>query len=152
MTGLLTTARKLARANPRKPSQADLKRAISTAYYAVFHVLAKQCADAFAGTGPGRSDKAWNQVDRALEHGFAKNACKQASNLGFPPGIVTFATAFVALQEERHRADYDPESRYSRAQALDFVQQAEQAIQALKGAPTPDRRALAVLVMLKQRG
>ena len=68
MTGLLTTARKLARANPRKPSQADLKRAISTAYYAVFHVLAKQCADAFAGSGPGRSDKAWNQVYRALEH------------------------------------------------------------------------------------
>src|SRR4051812_27154040 len=74
MTGLLVTARTLAEANPRRPTQANLSRAVSTAYSAVFHMLAKQCADAFAGTGAGRSERAWNQVYRALEHGAAKNA------------------------------------------------------------------------------
>ena len=37
---LLATARRLAKASPRKPRQADLRRSISTAYYALFHALA----------------------------------------------------------------------------------------------------------------
>jgi hypothetical protein len=51
---------------------------------------------------------AWGQVFRALEHGFAKNACLQARNLGLPAAIIAFADAFTALQEQRHQADYDP--------------------------------------------
>jgi hypothetical protein len=81
---LIVTARRLARANPNRPRQADLRRAVSTAYYAVFHALARQCADRFVGTGHNRSRPAWQQVYRALDHGFAKNACFQAANLGFP--------------------------------------------------------------------
>ena len=42
---LIPTARRLANVNVRRPRQADLKSAVSTAYYALFHTLAKECAD-----------------------------------------------------------------------------------------------------------
>ena len=42
---MIVTARKLASASLKKPRQADLRRAISTAYYALFHAMAKDAAD-----------------------------------------------------------------------------------------------------------
>ena len=51
---MIATARKLAKASPQKPRQADLKRAVSTAYYALFHAMAKDAADMLVGVGPSR--------------------------------------------------------------------------------------------------
>jgi GH24 family phage-related lysozyme (muramidase) len=70
------------------------------------------------GVGANRPDKAWTHLYRSLQHGDAKNACKAVRNLGFPPGIVTCADAFVTLQQERHDADYDPDHRVLRADAI----------------------------------
>jgi len=148
---LIVTARRLARANPKRPRQADLRRAVSTAYYAAFHALAGECADRFVGTGHGRSRGAWRQAYRALEHGFAKDACKQTENLGFPAAITDFAGAFVQLQEERHRADYDPDARYTRAEVQILIVLAEEAAMSLRNAPINDRTAFAVLVLTRRR-
>ncbi|UWM78915.1 hypothetical protein N1937_26860 (plasmid) [Rhizobium sp. WSM4643] len=104
---LIATARRLAKASPKRPRQSDLKRGVSTAYSALFHALARDCADLLVGTGDTRSEPAWAQVYRTLEHGVAKNSCKAAASRGFPGNIVSFADTFVILQEERHRADYD---------------------------------------------
>src|ERR1019366_6311415 len=125
---LIVTARRLAKANPARPRQADLKRAVSTAYYALFHALARQCADLLTGVGQDRSDPAWTQVYRSLEHGVARNACKAAANTGFPNGIVNFADTFVSMQEERRSADYDPDGRYTRPDVMLLISNAEQAI------------------------
>jgi uncharacterized protein (UPF0332 family) len=148
---LIHAARILAFASPQKPRQAYLRRAVSTAYYAVFHTLARQCADRFIGTGQNRGDKAWAHVYRALDHGFAKSACKQARNLAFPVDIANFADAFVLMQEERHRADYDPDAKYTRAEALALISNAELASSAFKNAPLRDRRAFVAQVLLKRR-
>ncbi len=149
---LIVTARHLAKARPSKPRQADLRRAVSTAYYAVFHALAHECADRFIGTNKvSRSGEAWTQAYRALEHGFAKRQCERAPKQGFPAKIVQFADAFTALQEERHRADYDPTATYTRAEVLIDVQTAQQAITELRHGSKPDRAAFAVWVTLKAR-
>jgi hypothetical protein len=76
---LIATARRLAKASPKRPRQSDLKRGVSTAYYALFHALARDCADLLVGTGDTRSEPAWAQVYRTLEHGVAKNSCKAAA-------------------------------------------------------------------------
>jgi len=148
---LIPTARRLARINPNRPRQADLKRAVSTAYYALFHTLAQDCADRLIGTGPRRNSPAWVQVYRALEHGFAKNACEGVSSLGFPLEVRDFANTFRQLHDERHRADYDPLARYTRAEVIILVSEAEQAVRSLKAAPREDRSAFAALVLLKRR-
>jgi uncharacterized protein (UPF0332 family) len=147
---LLATARKLARSEYR-PRQADLKRAVSTAYYALFHFLAQECADLLVGTGRARGWPCWQHVHRSLEHGFAKTACGEVTNLKFPAEIIQFATFFIAMQEERHNADYDPQSRYSRAEVMGFIDGAEQAIADYKKAERSDKKAFAVQVMLRKQ-
>ena len=147
---MLDTARRLTR-SAHKPRQTDLKRAVSTAYYAMFNFLAHECADLFIGGGAARKSSSWNHVHRALEHGFAKNACGQARVLGFPAEIVQFAERFILMQEHRHRADYDPSSRYERADVIVFIDNVDRAIKDFKSSPRPDRLAFATLVLLRKR-
>ena len=73
-TDFIATARRLAdTSRPGRPRETDLRRAISTAYYAVFHCLAAYGADTLVG-GPGsnRDLRAWNRMYRSLEHGIAR--------------------------------------------------------------------------------
>lgn len=148
---LIATARRLAKASSKRPHQSDLKRAVSTAYYALFHCLARECADLLVGTGDSRSDAAWVQMYRALEHGISRNACKAAATKGFPNGILSFADTFVAMQEERHQADYDPLARFARPDVLVLIDNCEQAIKDLLAAPRSDRKAFAVWVLFQKK-
>jgi uncharacterized protein (UPF0332 family) len=148
---VIVTARKLANASPKKPRQADLKRSISTSYYALFHAMAKDASDMLVGVGPDRPDKAWTHTYRALQHGDAKSACKEVRNLNFPDTIKSCADSFVTLQQKRHDADYDPDCRVLRADALEAIQEAEDAIRNLKTSPKRDRRAFAVQILMKKR-
>jgi uncharacterized protein (UPF0332 family) len=148
---LIVTARRLARASPSKPRQADLKRAISTSYYALFQALCEDATDLLVGGGPSRSEEAWVRVYRSLDHGFAKSACREIRNSSLPPTILECARAFVELQEIRHKADYDPRATFTRAEALEWVNQAEVAIAGLRAAPRGDRKAFAVLILIKKR-
>jgi len=51
---LLRIARQLARwPNRGRPREANLSRAVSATYYALFHALATCCADMLAGTTMG---------------------------------------------------------------------------------------------------
>ena len=148
---MIVTARKLANASSGKPRQADLRRAISTAYYALFHAFAKDAADLLVGVGPNRPDKAWSHLYRSLQHGDAKVACSAARNMNFPAEIKRCASIFVELQEMRHDADYDPDQRFLRSEASRAIQDSEEAIAALKAAPKRDRRAFAVQLLLRKR-
>lgn len=150
--GLIGTARRLATSGGTgKPRQSDLRRAISTAYYALYHALAKDGADLFVGVAASRPDAAWAQAYRALEHGFAKNACSQVRGLGFAPPLIACAETFVRLQQDRHSADYDPVARFTRTEAMVAVDEAERAIRDLRSAGRADRRALAVQIRMKTR-
>jgi uncharacterized protein (UPF0332 family) len=148
---VIVTARKLAHASPGKPRQADLRRAISTAYYALFHALAKDAADLLVGVGPNRPDKAWSHLYRSLQHGDAKAACVAVLTMNFPAQIKDCAEIFIELQRLRHDADYDPDQQYVRADAQEAIKYAEDAIAALKSAPKRDRRAFAVQLLHKKR-
>ncbi len=148
---LIPTARRLANVKARRPRQADLKRAVSTAYYALFHTLAKDCADRLIGTGIPSRSPAWRQVYRALDHGFAKKACEQVTKLAFPSEIIHFADTFTRLQEQRHSADYDPTASYIRADVQLLITEAESAIRVFKKVSLRDRTAFAALVLLKNR-
>lgn len=73
---LITTARQLAHVHQRRPRQADLRRSISTSYYAVFHELAEVAANRLIGTSSSpQKTPAWARVYRALNHQMIKKAC-----------------------------------------------------------------------------
>jgi uncharacterized protein (UPF0332 family) len=133
--------------------QAYLRRAMSTAYYALFHTLAQCCADLLIGSaGANRSKPAWNQVYRALDHGFAKQACQNKQMIAkFPKEIQDFANMFVMMQIERHDADYDPDQRLFKSAVLNNIAACEAVMTDFTNAPVKDRRAFAALVLLKKR-
>ena len=151
---LIGTARRLTEnAGPGPPRQSDLKRAVSTAYYALFHALCLLCANGFIGTRQAdRSNPAWRQTYRSVAHGWAKNQCKRSNTIQlFPAQIGNFADEFVKMQEKRHAADYDPMSRFKLSDVIVAIDAAELAIQQLKDCPLKDRRAFAAWVTMPER-
>jgi hypothetical protein len=55
------------------------------------------------------------------------------------------------MQERRHNPDYDPASRFNRAEVISLIDGVEQAIADYKKANRPDKLAFAVLVVLLKR-
>ena len=117
---LMEVARVLAESGHAPPAQARLRRAVSTAYYAMFHCLAASAANLFIGTV---RSPAWHRIYRALEHGRARSACRQAQTMPeFPTGIRDFAKAFVALQKARQEADYALDTpTYQKSDVLGYI-------------------------------
>ena len=135
---LLEHARFLANLDPSTPSQANIRRAISAAYYAVFHLLASEIA---AQVSPGFPAGLRERTQRALDHkqmlkvakAFSQAGAKRAKDL--PDDVVlpdavsqelaSISNGFKDLQEARHTADYDVLKQFSPGDALALVQQAE---------------------------
>ena len=129
---------------------------MSTAYYALFHCLARCCADTLVGrTRATRSTPAWRQAYRALEHGYARSRCLDQPTIErFPREVRKFAEKFVVLQEKRNEADYDPqahEGRWRMSNVEEDIDAAADVIARFEAVPPRDRRAFAVFVLLKYR-
>jgi hypothetical protein len=150
---LIDTAVYLVSSSAGKPRQAHLRRAISTTYYAMFHTLARCCADLLiGGSGSNRSKKAWSQVYRAVDHGFAKSACGNNQVLQrFPQAIQDFANMFVQMQIKRHDADYNPDYRAYKSAVITDIFIANAIIHHFNRVPLKDRRAFAAHAIIKHR-
>lgn len=150
---LVKTSRDLARVSSGRPREANLRRAVSTAYYAMFHCLAECCANLLVGgSGSNRSQPAWNQTYRALDHGNARRRCESQNLIArFPIDIQDFANLFVDMQAKRHSADYDPDSSFSMPDVIQDIEEVEDTIIRFNSAPRKDRRAFAVYVLLRRR-
>ncbi|MCY4186764.1 MAG: hypothetical protein OXC82_03215 [Rhodobacteraceae bacterium] len=148
---LIETARALARLDLSKPRLANLKRAMSTAYYAMFHTLCWNCANSFVDTvGAGRSQQAWNQAYRAVDHSIAKNKCENYQVIqSFPKTIQRFANHFVTLQKLRLQADYNPANTFYCHEVLNTIDFAERMIVNLQDSDSKDRKAFAVWIAIK---
>jgi uncharacterized protein (UPF0332 family) len=121
---LLDQARHLATREPKKPRQASLRRAISSAYYALFHLLLYEATHMlFPGAPVGLRERA----SRAFSHGEAKSVCEAwakgngIDGLTIVPienGLQDISAALVDLQELRHKADYDLTETFDRHEVL----------------------------------
>jgi len=131
---LLTLARELVDRNPAAPVEADLRRGISTAYYALFHLLVHESATRIVAIPDLRA-----RVERSFDHRVMKVVCLEYANLKpdaagrlFSPGgqavpqqIQDIASEFVLLQQARHQADYDTAATIAQSQADTDVMRAE---------------------------
>ncbi|MGH6672582.1 MAG: hypothetical protein ACRECV_11515 [Xanthobacteraceae bacterium] len=146
---LLDIAAHLARLEEGKPRQTSLRRAISSAYYALFHALASLCANELVGYS-----KPWGvyaPIYRTLDHGRAKDIFKRLS-AGGGSDIAIIGQAFILLQDSRHTADYDPSPfRIGRAETLDLISQTEQAIARLDALSADQRLYLATQLIARTR-
>ena len=138
-----------------RPRQEELRRAVSAAYYALFHVLAGNAAGILAGARPpvasGRR-QFWNRTYRALEHGHARNQClNQAVMSGFPQEIQDLGVLFVYLQTQRQNADYNPDVTFSRTEVVRLIGNAEKVIDGFDNVRRRERRDFALHTLLRGR-
>ena len=150
---LIDAARTLAgvsgAAAPGRPRQAMLKRAVSTAYYAMFHSLCESNADALVGASPtGEDVELWTQTYRALDHRPAKDRLASYRRQSSLPEIRDFASVFGRLQADRLDADYNPRSVFTRQEIAGLIDLAEAVTQAFVNLPARPRRMLATYLLV----
>jgi uncharacterized protein (UPF0332 family) len=138
---LLEQARHLANRERRRPKQASLRRAVSTAYYALFHLLIKET------TRNWRIAEQRPLLARHFEHRRMKDVseqqCRWCEKELLSPRItksqkeqlrqlLRVAETFVQAQHHRHVADYDNTKQWTRTQALMVVRQVEDAFESCR--------------------
>lgn len=141
------------------PNQTDLRKAISSAYYALFHELASAGSSEFIGSTKKHSP-IFALAYRSFQHGRMKQVCdalksgrvspRHAAALGlqtFSPEIAICASAFVELQQKRHLADYDPGWSVSLTEATALVALSSAARRRLVAADKEERRLFLALLL-----
>jgi uncharacterized protein (UPF0332 family) len=123
---LLHQAHHLALKEPKKPKQASLRRAVSSAYYAVFHMLIDDATRSLLAL---KHQPLRERLRRAFEHGEMKLAANAYRN-SKQPDLSTVALTFIELQEARHVADYDTSKSLTRVEVLAQIQDAQNAFAA----------------------
>jgi uncharacterized protein (UPF0332 family) len=137
---LLEQAEHLANRERKRPRQASLRRAVSTAYYALFHLLIHEAT------------LNWRRADqrallaRFFEHGRMKAAsekqrseCNRNINATPPPApsreleciqhLRRVADTFFQAQQQRLMADYDNTKQWTRTEVLTQIQLVEEAFE-----------------------
>jgi uncharacterized protein (UPF0332 family) len=120
---LLRDSRHLAARGGKHPRQSSLRRAVSTAYYAAFHLLV---ADFVANY---RVPEQRARLGRMFEHRRMSGAVFRVADRQKPTPIESeigdLIENFAQLQRERYEADYDVARNWSRTDVQRTLQRAE---------------------------
>jgi hypothetical protein len=172
---LLTAARRLVarRQGQRgKLPGAQIRRSLSTSYYAMFHFLVEECvirlvgshndlrrrrrilARSFTHSGVKLAlDRVRGaNVDQSVED-FLRSATAPAGRLPSPEFARNMAKTFFDAQSKRHDADYDMNEPLSEADAIFLLTRVKDVIADWRSANSPADRdfktALCMLMLLK---
>jgi hypothetical protein len=118
---------------PNDPKQVDLRRAVSAAYYAIFHLLTSEAARNW------KHDRHQTRFARIFDHKPMKTSSSSVASKQPPDDpaklavffqLKVVAENFVSLQQARYDADYDNARVWSRTQAYEEIVKAEVAVAA----------------------
>lgn len=156
---LLEQAAHLAQRDLRKPTQANLRRAVSAAYYAFFHFLILRSVQQQTGSVPSPAG-IHPLLARTYDHGEMKECCKAFLTGSIPGGVQRFCGGlprspliarlcadFVTAQEKRHEADYDFSLVFNRKDTHSLIAQVTSAIHSTRSAPMTDEFKLFLLCL-----
>lgn len=118
----------------------------------MFHELARSCSDQLiGGDNSDRSEPAWRQVYRSLQHGTVKSQClnEQAILDQFPKPIGAFGRHFVAMQKKRNSADYDPAYKLEKSQVENDLRLTEAIISHFRSCKPKSKRAFSAFCLLR---
>jgi len=138
---LLRLANQLLGQGPGQPRNADLRRAVSTAYYALFHRITVDTAQHL----PGGTDEEPRRAARYVTHTSVHQVCGWISG-ETPPRHLTalvdrlrsshdvayVAASYSKLHDEREAADYDHLANFTRPGTRAVVRQAQRSVALLE--------------------
>jgi len=139
----------------------DLRRAISAAYYAVFHATLAAAADHYVGAA-NRATSQYTLAYRSVDHRELRELCSRVSAPpgrlaqyvpagGFDVDIKAYAQALLELQEKRLDADYNPSIRVRTSDARLAIGTARDALRRLQATHSSSREAFLGLLLFKVR-
>jgi uncharacterized protein (UPF0332 family) len=135
---LLEQAGHLASREPKRPKQASLRRAVSTAYYALFHLLITET------TKNWKRPTERHTLARMFEHILMGKVCTTKRNdlirhfnthpapgreLDVQKHLYTVTDTFVQMLQHRHSADYDSSAKWTRTDTLQKIESVQAAFQ-----------------------
>ncbi len=142
------------------PTNADLRRAVLRAYYALFHQLIRAAVERFIGLAQEHT-AAYALLYRSFDHARMKEVCKnldkemlgeafrrQLNRQSVSPGMRVVAKVFPELQALRHRADYDPTAMFDQSDVFDIIGSAASAMDAFKRSTSQDQTDVMALMMV----
>jgi hypothetical protein len=135
------------------PRQVDVRRAISSAYYAVFHAILIAAADEIVGA-VHRVTANYAVVYRSIDHRQLRTICDIArakAGAGFGTDVQTFAGAVMSLQERRNVADYDPTNQFRTVHGNQAIDLARIALHHWEAVPDVERRTFLMLLLFPPR-
>lgn len=171
--GLLDLAHELAGTGRGRPREANLRRGVSSAYYALFHELTDAVVEHVMPSAPVAEKRhmrrAWTHRElkeaadlvsaraQVLTQNPAAPLTKDAEKAGplldlaaSDVRLVELAELFISLQEQRHAADYDHQQPPDKASLLSACQDAETARRRLGEAQPAAREAFLTLLLLRR--
>ena len=154
-----------------RPAYTDHRRAVSTAYYAVFHAITDRVVKApFT-----EADVAFlRKVRRWVQHGDIRTVAIWIGQLegirkgGPPPHIrallapaddqthidietLTIADGFLELNEKREEADYDHDAVFTRPETLDYIALASDVVETVERIQTDAAKRFFGLIAMQAR-
>jgi hypothetical protein len=121
---LLKDAHHLAKRGGRNPRQSSLRRAVSTAYYAVFHLLISD----FVAAWPVPEQRA--RLGRMFEHRKMTATVVDLADKHNPTPVETklrfLVSTFTQLQKDRNEADYNVARIWTRTDATQTLDLADE--------------------------
>ena len=134
-----------------QPTDEHIRRAISNAYYALFHALAASNAETLVGTPYGTvTTAAWSRVYRGLDHGLARRELQRHRH-EFSAECQKFVDTFGDLQNLRHSADYDHNAVFTAQEGSVALAEAEAAINDYIQADRNERTYIATVTLIRPR-
>ncbi len=132
---------------PSGPSREVIHRAISTAYYAVFHAVNASNADVQHGIPTNAPTvRAWTATYRRMRHGFAtRNLRRHLFQLTQDAQLL--ANHFINLKNARETADYDPNRLLTTGDANYWIGEARAALVVLQSMTAADRRTFSSIAL-----
>ncbi|HEY0909354.1 MAG TPA: hypothetical protein VGD75_03885 [Bradyrhizobium sp.] len=122
------------------PNEAERRRAVSGAYYGLFHTITQAAASSVAAGHLALQ----RQISRVFNHSIAKQTCIEFAKLSpsrkeplksllptsIDPRLMLVARYFPQVQDARERADYDLQFPVTQSFAIERVRLAQDAAQA----------------------
>lgn len=151
--GLLEIAESLCPIGPGRPPHAALRRAVSTAYYALFTAVTEEVARLFT---PAVRDTA----RRMVAHSAARTVFQDLRALRKVPwlegkpvcdeGLLFAARVFPDLQAERHLADYDHTYDPNKGDTVKAIEMARGGVESLRRvrSRSPEQLEVACMAMI----
>lgn len=160
---LIEQAQHLAQREPKRPKQASLRRAVSSAYYSLFHLLISETVRNW------KRPQERSTLARMFEHAAMGKACTKKRddlrayfNANPPPApgpdydrnshMLTVAQAFVDMLQHRHTADYDGSKVWSRVEVFERIDAVKEAFASWKAVRNHhDAQNFLVTLLLRER-